>query len=291
MGPTNWHLSTNDWAGYATAQWQLSKFAVFSAGLRWELEQMPPPIAALANPDLPLTEKLPSLGNNWGPRVSVAIGNARSRWPVLRLGYGMYYGRMENATIETALTQTGSLNGDLEFFHAALTTIANTAPAARRRFLTFLPASRQAWSSRERSGSRPTSAIRKFTRPWPPSSSRCRAHVQLTASAMLSLGRRLPVFIDTNFDPAVNPGTITAANPGITYTVCDEAPSGTNNGACGNLGLGPIKAATDHGSLLRVLALSRLPSGRPHGTRRPVWMAQPELSGNRPDHEQSEFDL
>ncbi len=52
MGPTNWQLSTNDWAGYATAQWQASKFAVFSAGLRWELEQLPPPIAALANPAL-----------------------------------------------------------------------------------------------------------------------------------------------------------------------------------------------------------------------------------------------
>ena len=22
MGPADWHLSTNDWAGYATAQWQ-----------------------------------------------------------------------------------------------------------------------------------------------------------------------------------------------------------------------------------------------------------------------------
>ena len=28
----------------------------------------------------------------------------------------MYYGRTENATLETALTQTGSLNGDLSFF-------------------------------------------------------------------------------------------------------------------------------------------------------------------------------
>jgi hypothetical protein len=46
--------------------------AVVSAGLRWEREQLPPPIAALANPELPLTEKLPSLGNNWGPRVSLA---------------------------------------------------------------------------------------------------------------------------------------------------------------------------------------------------------------------------
>ena len=58
IGPTNWHLSTNDWAGYVTAQWQPNKFAVFSVGLRWEREQMPPPIAALANPELPLTGKL-----------------------------------------------------------------------------------------------------------------------------------------------------------------------------------------------------------------------------------------
>ena len=78
IGPTNWHLSTNDWAGYVTAQWQPHKFAVFSAGLRWEREQLPPPIAALANPaDLPYHEKLPSLGNNWGPRVSLAIGRRR----------------------------------------------------------------------------------------------------------------------------------------------------------------------------------------------------------------------
>ena len=93
MGPADWHLSTNDWAGFATAQWQPSKFAVFSAGLRWEHEQLPPPIAALANPDLPLTEKLPDLGNNWGPRVSLASDSSESHWPVLRLGYGMYYGR------------------------------------------------------------------------------------------------------------------------------------------------------------------------------------------------------
>ena len=76
MGPADWHLSTNDWAGFATAQWQPSKFAVFSAGLRWEREQLPPPIATLANPDLPLTGKMPNLGNNWGPRVSLAVGGS-----------------------------------------------------------------------------------------------------------------------------------------------------------------------------------------------------------------------
>jgi hypothetical protein len=49
-------------------------------------------------------------------------------------------------------------------------------------------------------------------------------HLQLTAAALLSLGRRLPVSMDTNFDLNLNPGT-------ITYAVVD----GT--------GKGPIKAS------------------------------------------------
>ena len=77
---------------------------------------MPPPIATVNNPELPLTERLPSPGNNWGPRVSLAIGNGESHWPVMRVGYGMYFSRTSNQVIETALTQTGSFNGDLNFF-------------------------------------------------------------------------------------------------------------------------------------------------------------------------------
>jgi hypothetical protein len=49
-------------------------------------------------------------------------------------------------------------------------------------------------------------------------------HLQVMASAILSLGRRLPISIDTNFDPKINPGT-------ITYGVVDAT------------GAGPIKSA------------------------------------------------
>ncbi|MGD0546786.1 MAG: carboxypeptidase regulatory-like domain-containing protein, partial [Terracidiphilus sp.] len=116
IGPNVWQLSTTDWAGFATAQWQANKQVVLSVGLRWEREQRPPPLAALNNPKLPLTETLPALGNNWGPRIGLAVGTGEKHWPVLRLGYGIYYGRTENATLEMALTQTGSLNGDLSCF-------------------------------------------------------------------------------------------------------------------------------------------------------------------------------
>jgi hypothetical protein len=220
IGPTDWHLSTNDWAGFWTAQWQPGKLFVVSAGLRWEREQLPPPIAKLDNPELPLTEKLPGLGNNWGPRVSVAVGRSETHWPVLRLGYGMYFARSENATVETALTQTGSPNGDLSFFLRPTDNLnAGGAPP-----FPYVPRGE------------PGSVVKPGAVEFAPNFRNPEVHqavaaveetlpgrVEVTGSAMVSLGRRLPISIDTNFDPKVNPQT-------ITYAVVD----GT--------GLGPIKS-------------------------------------------------
>ncbi len=78
MGPSNWWLSTNDWASYGTAQWQPRKQFALTVAMRWERQQMPPPIARLKNPDLPLTETVPSLGNQWGPRASLAWGTEKA---------------------------------------------------------------------------------------------------------------------------------------------------------------------------------------------------------------------
>jgi hypothetical protein len=210
LGPTFWRLSTNDWASFVSAQWQPSKYAVFSAGLRWELEQMPPPIAALSNPDLPLTQKLPSLGSNWGPRISLAIGNTHDRWPVLRLGYGMYFSRTQNATIETALTQTGSLRGDLNFFMRPSDDCQFCAGGAPPFPYVFAgqPASVVKPGAVEFAprfhNPEVHQALAAIEQPLP-------SHILVTTAAVLSLGRRLPIAIDTNFDPAVNPGAITYA--------------------------------------------------------------------------------
>jgi hypothetical protein len=227
IGPTNWHLSTNEWAGYATAQWQPNKIAVFSAGLRWEREQMPPPIAALDNPNLPFTEKLPDLGNNWGPRIGLAIGSTRSQWPILRLGYGMYYGRVENATILTALTQTGSLKGDLYVFIKptdGYTTINNTGSAPF--FPNVLAADPGSVVKPGAVGFAPNfrnpeihQAVAAIEQPLP-------GRIELTASAMLSLGRRLPVSIDTNINTNISEN---ADSGYITYSVKDPTGKGPIN--------------------------------------------------------------
>ena len=216
MGPTDWWLATNDFAGFTTAQWQPAKLLVLSAGLRWERKQMPPPIPKLDNPDLPLTEKLPTGGNNWGPRFSLAWGAAESHWPVLRLGYGMYFGHMPNETLETALTQTGSLNGDLNFFLRPTDNL-NTGGAPPFPYvlagepLNVVKPGAVEFAPQFRSPE-VHQAVAGFEETLP-------GRIQVSASAMASLGRRLPISIDTNFDPTVNPGT-------ITYGVVDGTGAG-----------------------------------------------------------------
>jgi len=234
IGPNNWQLSSNDWAGYVTAQWPAGKLVTLSAGLRWEREQAPPALAALDNTALPQTEKMPSLGNQWGPRVSLAVGNGEKHWPVLRLGYGMYFGRTANAALQTALTQTGSLKGDLSFFMRPTDDNANNAGGAPP-FPYVLRGT-------------PGSAIMPGAVEFAPSfhnpeihqavvavEETLPGHVEVTASAMASLGRRLPISIDTNLDTPSSTET-------ITYNVCDETLKATGNATCGHTGLGPIKA-------------------------------------------------
>jgi hypothetical protein len=253
IGPSNWQLSTNDWAGFVTTQWQPNKIFVLSAGLRWEREQLPPPVAALWPPPVAPTspsgtlpaQRLPDLGNDWGPRLSLAVGNSETHWPVLRLGYGMYYGRTENATVETALTQTGSANGDQNFFirptdgyNSATGTsgappfpyVLNGAPGSlvAPGVVEFAP---RFHNPEVHQG---VAAV-EDTLP---------GHVEVTVSAMVSLGRRLPISIDTNFEPAVNPQT-------ITYTVVD----GT--------GLGPIKSPTVTVPFYASWPFGNCPSGSP----------------------------
>lgn len=242
IGPNYWQVRTNDWAGSISAQWQLNKFAVFSAGLRWQREQLPLPIKLVDNPALPLTERLPHLGNEWGPRMSLALGQ-RGRWPVLRLGYGMYFGRTDNATLETALSQTGSLNGDLNFFIRptdGLNLVGTSGAPPFPTVLTGPPGSVMVPGAVEYAPNFRNPEVHQAVAAVEQS---LPGRVLLTASTMLSLGRRLAADFDANIDQAVNPGTITATNPGITYQVCEQVPIGVGDTRCGQVGLGPIKAA------------------------------------------------
>jgi hypothetical protein len=218
LGPSEWRLSTNDWAGFLTTQWQPAKQLVLTASARWELEQMPPPIALVNNPDLPLTQKLPTMGSEFAPRIGLAWGVHESRWPVLQLGYGMYYGRTSNSVLEAALTQTGSPNGDLNFFLRATDNLpGGTGGAPPFPYVlagepgTFVKAGAVEFAPQFRNPEI-HQAVAGLEESLP-------GHWRVNVSAQASLARRLPVTLDENFDPAVNPGS-------ITYSVVDPINAG-----------------------------------------------------------------
>lgn len=243
IGPSEWWLSTNDWAGYITARWQPGRTTVFTLGGRWELEQLPPPIGKLDNPDLPLTQRLPNLGNQWGPRAGFAWGTGEGHWPVLRLGYGMYFSRTPNAAIETALTQTGSMKGDLNFFMRPTDNLRGGGAPPFPYVLTGEP------------GTVVKPAVVEFAQSFRNAElhhaeisveETLPGRVHLEASAVAGLGRKLPVTIDANID-STSPRTITYAivdgngsgpikAPQITVPFFASWPSaGASTGAAGRL--------------------------------------------------------
>lgn len=216
IGPNNWWLSNNDWAGFVTSQWSPRRTMVASLAMRWDLEQPPPALALLSNSDLPLTQKSPTLGSQWGPRASLAWGKSESHWPVLHLGYGLFFGRTPNATFEDALTQTGSLKGDMKFFMRPTDNL-NTGGAPPFPYVlagepgTVVKPGAVEFAPGFRNGE-VHHAVASLEETLP-------GHVHVDASAIASLGRRLPITLDANIDPTVNPQT-------ITYAVVDANGSG-----------------------------------------------------------------
>ena len=216
IGPADWHLSTNNLAGFATDQWQAVRNLTLSAGVRVEMEQLPPPIALVQNPELPETQRLPAATLDWGPRV----GLAWSPWKgtVLRAGAGLYYGRIDQSTILAALTQTGSMNGDLNFFFRSTDVGAPPFPyvfSADPQTVVTPGTVSFAARFRPREVDQGVFSIEQ----------ELPSHWLVSVSGLVSPGRRLPISIDTNLDAGAGPQT-------VTYLV-DDAP-----------GLGPIKTPT-----------------------------------------------
>jgi hypothetical protein len=242
IGPSNWHLSTNDMAAFVTEQWQPLHNLTISAGLRLEAEQLPSPIATVENPDLPATQRMPSTTLNWGPRVGLAWtpfgGNSR-RATVLRVGAGLYFGRIDNGSVLTALTQTGSPNGDLNFFFRPTD---DGAPPFPYVFPVEPETAITPGAVSFASNFRPQEvdqAVVSLEQELP-------SHWLVSVSAMVSLGRRLPISIDTNLGQTLDadgkPRT-------ITYDVVD--PSGA----------GPLKTPTVTVPLYDLRPNLNLPAG------------------------------
>ncbi len=106
FGPPGFFITTNDFAGFANDEWRVRPRITLTAGVRYEYERVPR--AFFINPQLPQTANSPDDRNNIGPRAGLAwdiFGNGHT---LIRTGFGVFYGRIVNGTIFSALTASGS---------------------------------------------------------------------------------------------------------------------------------------------------------------------------------------
>ncbi len=121
FGPLGFAFHTTDFGFFFEDSWKTTPRLTLTVGLRYDYEKLPGALPGLVNPSVPQTGVLPSDGNNVSPRVGFAWdirGNGKS---VLRGGYGVYYGRIINSTIYTALINTGNPAGQLSFIYTPAT--------------------------------------------------------------------------------------------------------------------------------------------------------------------------
>jgi Carboxypeptidase regulatory-like domain/TonB dependent receptor len=108
LGASNWRFTTADYAAFIADEWKPLHRLTLTLGLRYDDERLPNPNAALVNATIPQTAALPHNRNDFSPRAAFAWDISGRNTTILRASYGLYYARVPNATVFSALTATGT---------------------------------------------------------------------------------------------------------------------------------------------------------------------------------------
>jgi outer membrane receptor protein involved in Fe transport len=139
FGPTTWNMSTMDYGYFVEDHWKLTPRLTLDLGLRYDYESLPAPYASLVTatgsfvpyfastnglcsvytgpgtcPSLAAKANLtnhPSDRNNIGPRIGIAYDPFGDGKMTVRVGYGLYFGRVTNGVLLNNLLNTGSPAG------------------------------------------------------------------------------------------------------------------------------------------------------------------------------------
>jgi hypothetical protein len=254
FGPSAWSINTMDYGVFVEDHWKLAPQLTLDLGLRYDYESLPAPYPTLVQasgaftPYLASTNGLcsaytgpgtcptlaaqanitnhPSDNNNYGPRIGIAYDPFGDGKTTLRLGYGLYFGRVTNGVLLNTLLNTGSPLGQY-------------TSATQKPNMTGAPIFPNIISAA--SGSTPTSYF--FSSNYRnPQVHEFDLSVQrelgrgavAQISYMGALGRELPNSIDINFNPNANTATSGTPN-GVVQSVITVSDS---------TGAGPIPNGT-----------------------------------------------
>lgn len=212
FGKPGVQFATTEFAGFLQDDWKVRPNFTLNLGVRYDLELLPSP--QIPNSAIQQTQSFPTSKTNFAPRFGFAWQPFHDDGKtVVRGGYGMYYGRVQNGTIFQAIASTGSPDGQFNYVVSGTAAGAPVYPAVLS------------------SGKFAASNVKVFDAsfkvprilqgdfviqrrlPW---------NTVLTLSYLLSQGRHLPNFIDENISPATTTKTYTFSGgplAGQTYTV------------------------------------------------------------------------
>ena len=210
FGEQTTSYTTGEWAGFVEDEWRVGARLHISAGVRYEYERLPNPQQPNAALDTTFgaraaTGSFPEDRNNAGPRLGVAWQPFGPGKGTVRVGYGVYYGRVAGATIRSALTDT-ALSTSATHVRITPSTVTECPQAANQGFgygcdyLTTPPAA----------VGTTTSAVvfdRRFRLPMVQQGSfaierELRGGITASASYVMNLDRQLPNSVDLNIAPS-----------------------------------------------------------------------------------------
>lgn len=115
FGEQTTSFGMQEWSGYVQDDWRVRAGLTVNLGVRYEYTLLPLP----QQPNVALdavfgkvgaTSVFPEDRNNYGPRVGVAWSPRWLGGGVLRVGYGLYFGRLPGVTVRSALVNTAQVS-------------------------------------------------------------------------------------------------------------------------------------------------------------------------------------
>ncbi|MGB7847826.1 MAG: TonB-dependent receptor [Candidatus Acidiferrum sp.] len=204
FGAPGFQFATNDLAFFAQDDWRIRPRLTLNLGLRWDTEFFPSP--QIPNSALPSTNSFPSDRSDFGPRLGFAWDITGGGKTVVRGGYGIFYGRIINSTIFSAISSTGIAGGQSTVFLLPGQAGAPTYPA--------VIGSGNAPPSLNVVQFAPDTKLPMIHEYDAELERQIATNTVVTVSYVGSTGRRLPRFVDTNLAAPTLETTYTVTTPG-----------------------------------------------------------------------------